>query len=90
MKKNIYLYDLILLIIFIILFVIGIILITLENNILISIGTGIISSAMISVIIWIFQKHENKIEKLSIKEVAYDLVKHELMVKVLMINKNNK
>lgn len=69
------------------LLILGIILVLIDSSFFESIGIGIISSCIVSIIIWLFQFQEQLKEKTMIRKNLYWQIKNEILIKVMMCNK---
>ena len=72
-------------IVLVLLCIIGTILTLNDNNKISSIGTGLLSSSIVSMIIWIFQLVESINNRSNIVKNMYSLIKRKLITKILMI-----
>lgn len=66
--------------------IVGTILTLSDDNKISSIGTGLLSSSIVSMIIWIFQFVESINNRSNIVKNMYSLIKRELITKILMID----
>ena len=80
-----YLIRIIIPIFLVFLCIVGTILTLSDDNKISSIGTGLLSSSIVSIIIWIFQFVESINNRSNIVKNMYSLIKRELITKILMI-----